>query len=202
MFLGPEIELIPEARNENSETPNSLLITSDQEPCLEKNTVVSLDLIRVHILKDADPSTRYAKSISKTLPVSNLLVCLSNKFYFAFQNASLSYLGKEGKLIEVKDKSMTLAELEIQDGGLINVSQRGEHNLTDPLPPVHPKTTSNASQRYQYDDESSKTDDNNLSGVGNTVVRQVFEDSDGGGDNYTNPSREGSDKMSTGNRLT
>ncbi len=172
------------------------MITSDIESNLDKNAVVSLDLVKVHIIKDAELSTRMAKYISRTLSVNNLLVCLSNKFFFAIQNASLSYL-KDSRLVEAKDKSQTMSQLEIQEGALINVSQSGEHNLMEPWQPVRPKPMPEIVVRYQ-EDESSKTDENNNSGVRDTVVRQVFDDSDYGDNHYTNPSREGSDKISTG----
>ena len=159
---------------------------------------MSLDLIKVQVVKEGDTGTRTTKCVSKTLTFNNLLVCISTKFCFPLQNSSISYLNKGTKLTEIKEKHLTLFQVGVQEGAIVSVSQKGEHNLIESTP-IRPKPMTEVHLRFNQDDESSKTDENN-SGTRDrdTVVRQVFDDSDYGDNNYTNHSREGSDKISTG----
>jgi len=193
--LIPEIKIIEHANT------NSLVVTPEDEPFLDKNVVVNMDLIKIQVIKDGELSTRSARYVSKTLTFNYLMAPLCTKFFLPITATSISYL-KGNKLVEIKDKQVSLGQAGIQDGTIINITQKGEHILIESS--TKPKNTLDVGYRFNDDEENSKTEDNNVpynspsGGVRDTVVRQVFDDSDDGDNNLTNHSRDGSDKISTG----
>jgi len=188
---GPEIELIPEIKPDNTSNYPLKVITSDEEPYLDENLIVSLDLIKVYVTKDHDFASAKTKYVAPTIIVQDFITCLCNQYHFPPNKATLLYKNQQDGLINLDDKQAKLSDFNIQDGAFLTLS----HSVDSLLGYSSQSGYQESIQQREDDIDSLRANEDEE----RPFRHQFSQDSEFGG-NYSTNSRDSTDsaKLSTG----